>query len=212
MFDKLKEFWAKNIAKNYKKISIGLSNLFIGGLTALITFLTMFAGELDPAFTTVLVTFFVTIQASVNTIVQSIFGKVKDGNGYHKDGFLIIDNDEIAGALLCRGLRKEGFECEFVKDVDSGFAAVYRKDYDVLIIDGSVADSVRGRTIEELIHSFRYADEYLKTLLIIKPDRYNEDKTKYLLSLSNKKGINVLFKPFELEDIINLIEDTSCWT
>lgn len=207
----LKRFWAENIRKNYKKISVALSSLLSGGITTLMMIITYLARSLDPALSSILITFLATAQISLNTIVVSVLGKKKDGNGYHKDGFLIVDDDEVEGSLLCKGLRKEKYECEYVDDIEDAQNAVYRKDYDVLLIANSVANGKRGKTIIDLVHKFKYADPDIRTIVMIDPEEYTEKISKRLGNLSNETGIQLVFKPFKRDDIIRLLEDRSCW-
>lgn len=210
MFYSLKSFWAENIRKHKRSISIALGDLLTAGLTIIFILIGYYGRQFDPVLMGIIGSTLGIIQSASNRIIQRILGKTKDGSGYHKDGFLIIDPNELKAGLLCKGIRREDYDCEFVDTLQEGKEAVFKKDYDVLLIDGSVRNG-NEETIVEVIHQLHYADPTLKSIIMVDPKEYTDKIARRLGNLSNNKRVQLLFKPFEIKDIIQLIEDRSCW-
>lgn len=214
-FEKIKEtflkIWHNNIVQNATDLSKALGTIFILILNAGLNYGIVSLQSIELKTATIFIAMLYGLQSAGYLLISKIFGTIKNGNGYHKDGFLVIDDDEINGALLCKGIRNEGYDCESVTDIEDAYSLILKHNYETIIIDGDLVKTTKKLTLKELILKIKLSDENIKVITIIDADHYCDDVAKKIGKISEMKKVNLLMKPFQKSDLLKLLSDKSCW-
>jgi len=80
--DLFMKFWADNIKKNYKKISVALGVFFNTTLLAILAYLCSVSSLLEPSLALMIGGLLLAVEGLGTTLFFLIFGKAQNGNGY----------------------------------------------------------------------------------------------------------------------------------
>jgi CheY-like chemotaxis protein len=133
-------------------------------------------------------------------ITETEIDQVKPSSSTKGASILITDDDVLILKLMSVFLKKEGYRVDTATDGRSCLKKIDENAYDVLITD-MIMDDIKG---DKLIEHLEERDKkILKKVILCTGDVLEQEDSRCY----EAKGIRILYKPFELSELRDMIED-----